>query len=198
MARDAQLSGDRVNTEYYLQFADHYFRVLADQRGRFEEQGRDRRPRDDFDNDEDFGDEGEMARAEDQRQQQPRRDDGRREERGERNPRERNFNRRDEAPRYAEADRSDDGAPAPVAAAEMAGEPTTETIADEAPRPRRGRPRRVAAETEAIEVMDAERLPPSLGIVPIEGVIASEGEPVEAPKPRTRRRRTTDVEASAG
>lgn len=44
MARDAQLSGDRVMTEYYLQFADHYFRVLSDarvrqeeQRGRFEE-----------------------------------------------------------------------------------------------------------------------------------------------------------------
>ena len=29
LARDAQLSGDRVQTEYYLQFADHYFRVLS-------------------------------------------------------------------------------------------------------------------------------------------------------------------------
>lgn len=38
MARDAQLSGDRVNAEYYLQFADHYFRVLADNRARQEEQ----------------------------------------------------------------------------------------------------------------------------------------------------------------
>lgn len=37
MARDAQLSGDRVNAEYYLQFADHYFRVLADNRARQEE-----------------------------------------------------------------------------------------------------------------------------------------------------------------
>ncbi|MES2498220.1 MAG: DUF4167 domain-containing protein, partial [Pseudomonadota bacterium] len=26
LARDAQMQGDRVNTEYYLQFADHYFR----------------------------------------------------------------------------------------------------------------------------------------------------------------------------
>ncbi len=38
MARDAQLSGDRVMTEYYLQFADHYFRVLSDARLRQEEQ----------------------------------------------------------------------------------------------------------------------------------------------------------------
>ncbi len=38
MARDAQLAGDRVNAEYYLQFADHYFRVLADNRARQEEQ----------------------------------------------------------------------------------------------------------------------------------------------------------------
>lgn len=37
MARDSQLSGDRVSTEYYLQFADHYFRVLADNRARQEE-----------------------------------------------------------------------------------------------------------------------------------------------------------------
>ncbi len=38
MARDAQMSGDRVLTEYYLQFADHYFRVLSDARSRQEEQ----------------------------------------------------------------------------------------------------------------------------------------------------------------
>ena len=28
-----------MNAEYYLQFADHYFRVLADNRARQEEQG---------------------------------------------------------------------------------------------------------------------------------------------------------------
>ncbi|WP_323824732.1 DUF4167 domain-containing protein, partial [Pseudomonas aeruginosa] len=36
LARDAQMQGDRVNVEYYLQFADHYFRVLAETRARFE------------------------------------------------------------------------------------------------------------------------------------------------------------------
>jgi hypothetical protein len=43
MARDAQLSGDRVMTEYYLQFADHYFRIVAENRARFEEQRQPRR-----------------------------------------------------------------------------------------------------------------------------------------------------------
>lgn len=42
MARDAQLSGDRVQTEYFLQYADHYFRVLSENRARFEDQRRQR------------------------------------------------------------------------------------------------------------------------------------------------------------
>lgn len=42
MARDAQLAGDRVQTEYYLQYADHYFRVLSENRSRFEDQRRQR------------------------------------------------------------------------------------------------------------------------------------------------------------
>lgn len=37
-AQDAHLNGDRVTAEYYLQFADHYFRVIADARVRVEEQ----------------------------------------------------------------------------------------------------------------------------------------------------------------
>ncbi|OZA66746.1 MAG: hypothetical protein B7X78_04495, partial [Sphingomonadales bacterium 39-62-4] len=38
LAQDAHMNGDRVQAEYYLQFADHYFRVLADARVRQEEQ----------------------------------------------------------------------------------------------------------------------------------------------------------------
>jgi hypothetical protein len=37
LAHDAHLNGDRVTAEYYLQFADHYFRVIADTRLRQEE-----------------------------------------------------------------------------------------------------------------------------------------------------------------
>lgn len=48
LARDAQMQGDRVMTEYYLQFADHYFRVLADNRARFEEQQAQRTQRQDM------------------------------------------------------------------------------------------------------------------------------------------------------
>lgn len=42
LAQDAQLNGDRVQAEYYHQFADHYFRVLADFRSR-QEEGRPQR-----------------------------------------------------------------------------------------------------------------------------------------------------------
>ncbi|WP_082431040.1 DUF4167 domain-containing protein [Novosphingobium sp. KN65.2] len=52
LAHDAHLNGDRVQEEYYLQFADHYFRVIADQKQRQEES---RQPRRD-DRSQDYGD----------------------------------------------------------------------------------------------------------------------------------------------
>jgi hypothetical protein len=51
LARDAQQAGDRVLTEYYLQFADHYFRVLSETRARYEENNPNR-ARQEFGNDE--------------------------------------------------------------------------------------------------------------------------------------------------
>lgn len=66
LARDAQLAGDRVQTEYYLQYADHYFRVLEENRSRYEEQQAHRRPRrdeDEFESDSD-GDEELTAETE--------------------------------------------------------------------------------------------------------------------------------------
>jgi hypothetical protein len=47
LARDAQQAGDRVLAEYYFQFADHYFRVLAESRARYEE-ANPNRPRQDY------------------------------------------------------------------------------------------------------------------------------------------------------
>ncbi|MCL9997817.1 MAG: DUF4167 domain-containing protein [Erythrobacter sp.] len=38
LAQDAHHNGDRVQMEYYLQFADHYFRVIADNKARLDEQ----------------------------------------------------------------------------------------------------------------------------------------------------------------
>ena len=37
LAHEASLNDDRVQTEYYLQFADHYFRVIADAKAQKEE-----------------------------------------------------------------------------------------------------------------------------------------------------------------
>ena len=86
LARDAQLAGDRVQTEYYLQYADHYFRVLEENRSRYEEQQAQRRPRrdeEDYDSevegdeeltaDSDGGDEDVEVEA----RQRPQRDRGR-------------------------------------------------------------------------------------------------------------------------
>ena len=103
MARDSQLAGDRVQTEYYLQFADHYFRVLSESRARFEEQN-PRRQRDDEDEEE--GDEELMEGGEEmaeeraerpERQQRPQRQD-----RGER------FNREPRPRREERAARDND------------------------------------------------------------------------------------------
>jgi len=81
LARDAQLAGDRVQTEYYLQYADHYFRVLEDSRSRFEQQEAQRRPRRDeeeyeSEGDEEMSAEGESSEDEGETEvrQQPRRD----------------------------------------------------------------------------------------------------------------------------
>ena len=99
LARDAQLAGDRVQTEYYLQYADHYFRVLSESRARFEDQ---RRQRDD-DSDEAEGEE-ELVEAGDEQASD------------EREPRRERFNRRDrdrdrDRPRRFEREEraSDDG-----------------------------------------------------------------------------------------
>ena len=72
LARDAQMQGDRVNVEYYLQFADHYFRVLAETRSRLEENGgqpQGRRPQGATldEEEQDYEDEGERAPQNEQR-----------------------------------------------------------------------------------------------------------------------------------
>jgi hypothetical protein len=104
LAQDAQFIGDRVNAEYHLQFADHYFRVLADfrsrQEARQEEQGQ-RRNRDEWRDEgreggyEDMeagetadsdtaADDREEPRARESREDRPRRDRNERGNRGDR------------------------------------------------------------------------------------------------------------------
>jgi Domain of unknown function (DUF4167) len=77
LARDSQLAGDRVQTEYYLQFADHYFRVLSETRARFDDQNQ-RRHRDDDsdDDDEDMVEASEADGTADERDERDERDEG--------------------------------------------------------------------------------------------------------------------------
>jgi len=74
MARDAQLAGDRVQSEYFLQFADHYFRVLGENRSRFEDQRRQRGDdsSDDDENDNEMEQDAAEADEEVRREQQTR------------------------------------------------------------------------------------------------------------------------------
>lgn len=248
MARDAQMAGDRVNAEYYLQFADHYFRVLADNRARQEEQQanqpqRHRRPDENFDEDgDDFEgvadgvdefrtdsssydrtpreqperapreysdraprdydraprdndraprDQGDRPqrdfapRDQNRRQDEPREDRGR-EDRGPRRDRP----RRDRSV-YAEAQpQAEQAAPAPVAAPVVEAAPAPQM--EEAPRPRRGRPRKVVdvAAEQAPVGLDMAILPPSIARADND----SEGSE-DAPKKRTRRPRATSEAA---
>jgi hypothetical protein len=174
LARDAQMAGDRVNTEYYLQFADHYFRVLNENRARFED---NRRQRDDADED---AIDGEDETEEQARDARPRyQDESRFNGRG--NGRARSDSDAEEAERPVQAAAGNGTDHAPQAA-ETEGEAP-------APKRGRGRPRRQAQPAEEAAGLDADRLPPSLGA----------GEANEE-KPRRRRTRTPagEVANSAG
>jgi len=216
MARDAQMAGDRVNAEYYLQFADHYFRVLADNRARQEEQQQRFRPRDD--NFDDEGDEFDSAddgvddfrvdqpsydrapRQQDRRSEEPRegrdnreqgRDNREQSRDGGRNNR-RDRNRRDRPGQDDGAPQPEVGLEGPVgtpadieAAPTVAPQPAAgEVEAVEAPRPRRGRPRKIPVAEESGS-FDAAVLPPS--IPRSEETPASTDD--DAPRKRTRRPR---------
>ena len=113
MARDSQLAGDRVQSEYYLQFADHYFRVLSESRARFEDQNPRRQRDDDLDDDDGGDDEMMDAQGDDsaevenearpQRQQRERSDRNERSDRGDRGQRRYS---RDDRPRDEDEDRN--------------------------------------------------------------------------------------------
>ena len=142
MARDAQLSGDRVQTEYFLQFADHYFRVLSESRARFEEQN-PRRQRDDEDEDE--GDEemaeaGEETSADGRPQQRPDRGERfNRDRRPRRDDREERSNRDADGREAAQGNGGGETIPFDVLPPAIGRDDseTGETADEERPRPRR-------------------------------------------------------------
>ena len=63
LAQDAQHNGDRVQMEYYLQFADHYFRVIADNKARQDEQRGGSRRNDEREQAEEFEDDFDFDRG---------------------------------------------------------------------------------------------------------------------------------------
>ena len=137
LARDAQMQGDRVQSEYFLQFADHYYRVLNENRARYEEQRRQHGGYDAPDEE----DHDELEAAGDAR------DD--RDERDEREPREmarderRQGNgdyraRRGRSPRFdEEADREGEGQDERIAADSLPPAISATGGDEESPRPRR-------------------------------------------------------------
>jgi hypothetical protein len=168
LARDAQMGGDRVQTEYWLQFADHYYRLLNENRARFEEQ----RPRRDDYSDEDEGDEGGVNVAPDGEESDGRYDRDEREDRGERQ--ERGYRDRGERPER----------PRREFRAERNGEPRPER------RPRDDRHDRDDEAAERGERISLEVLPPAITVVDGDA-------PAKAPRRRTRRPRDEDGEEIA-
>jgi hypothetical protein len=174
MARDAQLGGDRVQTEYYLQYADHYYRVLGESRARFEEQRRQRGDGGD-DGDEYDGDE-EMAEGGDEQRQQNQRDDERpdRGERFERN------DRPERAPRYSRDRNDGDGG------------------GDGGNRQNREPPRNVVAPVDGpsanLESIPFDALPPAIGRDTSAEQPEADEEEAPRPKRRARKPRAADDE----
>lgn len=220
LAAEAQRQGDRVNTEYYLQFADHYFRVVSEQRGRFEEQDRQRREAqgqfdDQYDGGEDFdGEDGDAREAQPQQQREPRDRDSNREGRDNRDG-----NRADrDNDRDARGDRDNrngrerfrrDREDRPTAnlpeGAAFASEGEPAEAGEQAQpqeRPRRARaPRRETVREPApvnADTFDIDRLPPSFAPANDGAGEIAAAEPEAEAKPRRRRVRPAGEATSAG
>lgn len=176
LARDAQLSGDRVQTEYYLQFADHYFRVLSETRSRFEDQ----RPRRDDDEDgEELEDEVLEGEVDDEPRQDRRRD-------------------RDERPRRERTERAERSERSEEEGGERRERFSRDRDDRTERRPRRerlnGRERDADGEDEGLPRIAQDILPPAIGIPaePVEADAADAREE-EAPLPRRRTRRVRPI-----
>ena len=177
LAHDASLNGDRVQTEYYLQFADHYFRVIADTKARQDEQRvrRDepREPMMDIDEEDEFASYGA--------------DRGRSSRRPE----------REEAPQSDAEGEADGERQETSREYEPVENPFTRGNRERAPqrRPRKPRAEPSADAGEAAGAgestgpgLDASVLPPAIG---------ARNEDEDADKPAPRRRRTTRAKPAA-
>ena len=171
LAHDASLNGDRVQTEYYLQFADHYFRVVADSRTQRDDQ-RPREPgeREPSSQGYEYEEEDDMAEMGRPNAYQPRRD-------------------RDDDSRARQP--QEEGEPAVEGEpAEVASEDANPFVRDNRERRPRQRNRNGAAQNGAASQsedsngFDPGVLPPSIA-----REAETEAEQPAAPRPRTRTRR---------
>lgn len=173
LAQDAHLNGDRVQAEYYLQFADHYFRVIADTRLRQEEQrarqngGERWQDQDSEEGTDDFSVEGDFPAFD--RPVSNRREREDREDRQDRGERQERGDRQDRGDRYeGRRDRED--------------RPRDERPREERQREdraERGEGRRDGSRRfDRNRNRDAEGEAPVAEVLPGEGVPAIEGEPI--------------------
>lgn len=195
LAQDAHMNGDRVQAEYYLQFADHYFRVIADARVRQEEQrnrqnGGERWQEQEFEDEGgEFSVEGDFPafdrptstrrereeredRGEDRGNRGETRNEGRGENRRDRDDRPREDRQRDDRPRD---DRPRDDRPREERQRE--DRPREERQRDDRSREDRGEGRRENRRFGRNRDAEAEA-PVAAETLPGEGVPAIEGEPI--------------------
>ncbi|MEY4952684.1 MAG: hypothetical protein RL299_1108 [Pseudomonadota bacterium] len=183
LAHDAHLNGDRVQAEYYLQFADHYFRVLADARVRQEEQRRPRDERWEGGNEEaDEGEEFSNSNSDFPSFEQPQFTRPQRDQRPQREERDEEASREgDEGEREAAQaqDERDEGQSNPY---EPPANPFVREGRTRGLRPRRERddrrPRRDDEADAAPAGLDPSSLPPAIS------ASRDDGDAEEAPKPR--------------
>ncbi|MEO0589037.1 MAG: DUF4167 domain-containing protein [Pseudomonadota bacterium] len=162
LAQDAQHNGDRVQAEYYLQFADHYLRVIADNKARQDEARAKRN-----DSRDPLGDDAE-ARGQEGDDADIRRNDNRRSNRRTRSRREEGefegeagvegeiVDQADEAEDFASSQSEDD-------AAERRPRRRRASSKDEGRAPRARKPRvKKSADDEPAEI-DSSVLPPAIG-----------------------------------
>ena len=220
MARDAQMQGDRVMSEYYFQFADHYFRVLSESRSRFEEQNRGRPDQFDRDDQDEYGDEGDGAENAAPAPNYNQRDNGQRD--NQRDNGQRDYNQRDQRD-YNQRDynesrgqneqRPQRRAPEPQQPVAVEAEEApayganghsavSDVAAEEAPvrAVRRGRPKARKDDASADLLANVDRPQHEEARIEIDRLppsFAPDAEPAEKPKRRGRPRRSESAAADA-
>ncbi|NCP19293.1 MAG: DUF4167 domain-containing protein [Erythrobacter sp.] len=179
LAQDAQHNGDRVQTEYYLQFADHYFRVIADNKARQDEQRAKRDPeRGQANDDSSDDDDGDDDRRNDERRSKPKA------KRGGRNDKQRGRDR-DSNDGNDSDDSSDDGNDDEVFEAEE-----NPFVRKKSAQPRKPASRKRKSDGDGQEgEIDANVLPPAIAAA------TSDEADAKPAKPRRRSRKAADDES---